>query len=202
MAKIKLTGTAMFARLQESDRDKGNSNTPEHIQQKIDAVGGKYVMNLFFDDSVKRKDLIKAGVPHTGMLGQLIKEDDEGNLFYKCQRNHKRIAQDGKEYIFGPPKVTDADGNDWDFSDGGNGLIGNGSLVEVTLNRWDGNSVTLISMEEVKVLDHVRYERPERPEEEVTSVGGSGKAYTPPADEDTPSEPKSKPQVEDDEIPF
>ena len=199
MAKIKLTGTAMYARLQESDRDKGNAKTPPNIQAKIDEVGGNYVMNLFFDDSVKRKDLISAGVPHKGMLGQLIKEDDEGNLFYKCKRNHRRVTKDGREYIFGPPKVTTAQGRDWDFDS--DGLIGNGSLVEVTLDRFDGQSVTLISMEEVKVLDHVKYERPE---EETTSVGGGGKAYVPPADDAPDSAPADdqEPDIDDDDVPF
>lgn len=196
MAKIKLTGTAMYARLREDNKDTGNAGTPDHIKAKLEEVGGVYLMNLFFDDSVKRKDLIQAGIPHKGMLGQLIKEDNEGNLFYKCKRNHQRVSKDGKTFVFGPPKVTY---NGENFTDN----IGNGSLVEVTLDRWDGNNVTLISMEEVKVLELVPYEAPERDDEEVTTVGGKGNAYKPPADTpETNSAIKPAVEVDEDEIPF
>lgn len=186
--KIKLVGTAMWARLREQDRDMGLGNTPPHIKEKIEKAGGKYLMNLMFDDSVQRKDLIKAGIPHTGMLGQLIKEDDEGNLFYKCTRDHRRIgSRDGKEHIFGPPKVLKDDDTDWDWEV--DGLIGNGSRVEVVINRWDGDSITLVSMESVKVLDHVPYEKPEKDEPEITTVGSSETS-------------QKKKQELDDEIPF
>lgn len=131
------------------------------------------------------------------MLGQLIKEDDDGNLYYKCKRNHQRVTKDGKTMIFGPPKVVDKDGND--FSDN----VGNGSIVEVTLDRWDGNNVTLVSMEEVKVLELVPYETPERDDDEVTTVGGKGSYYKPPADTpETNSAVKPALEVADDEIPF
>ena len=196
MAKIKLTGTAMYARLREDNKDTGNANTPDNIRAKLQEVGGVYLMNLYFDDSVKRKDLIAAGVPHKGMLGQLIKEDNEGNLFYKCKRNHQRVSKDGKTFVFGPPKVT-YQGED--FTDN----IGNGSIVEVTLDRWDGNSVTLVSMEEVNIIDLIPYEAPEREEVEVTSVGGKGSYYKPPADTlETNSAVKPALEVADDEIPF
>ena len=196
MAKIKLTGTAMFARLREDNKDTGNASTPDNIRAKLQEVGGVYLMNLYFDDSVKRKDLIAAGVPHKGMLGQLIKEDNEGNLFYKCKRNHQRLSKDGKTFVFGPPKVT-YQGED--FTDN----IGNGSIVEVTLDRWDGNSVTLVSMEEVNIIDLIPYEAPEREEVEVTSVGGKGSYYKPPADTpETNSAVKPALEVADDEIPF
>ena len=197
MAKIKLTGTAMYARLREDNKDTGNAGTPDNIKAKLMEVGGVYLMNLFFDDSVKRKDLIAAGVPHKGMLGQLIKEDDDGNLYYKCKRNHQRVTKDGKTMVFGPPKVVDKDGND--FTDN----VGNGSIVEVTLDRWDGNNVTLVSMEEVKVLELVPYETPERDDDEVTTVGGKGSYYKPPADTpETNSAVKPALEVADDEIPF
>lgn len=189
--KIKLVGTAMWARLREDNRDVGGGNTPKNIQDKLDKVGGNYLLDLYFDDTITRKDLIKAGIPHTGMLGQLIKEDDEGNLFYKCKREHRRISsRDGKEHIFGPPKVLNSDDEDWDWQT--DGLIGNGSRVEVTMNRWDGDTITLISMESVKVLDHVPYEMPEREEPEVTVVGSSSST----------TQKKVVKQELDDEIPF
>ena len=196
MAKIKLIGTALYARLREDNKDTGNASTPDNIRAKLQEVGGVYLMNLYFDDSVKRKDLNAAGVPHKGMLGQLIKEDNEGNLFYKCKRNHQRLSKDGKTFVFGPPKVT-YQGED--FTDN----IGNGSIVEVTLDRWDGNSVTLVSMEEVNIIDLIPYEAPEREEVEVTSVGGKGSYYKPPADTpETNSAVKPALEVADDDVPF
>lgn len=175
---IKLKGKAQWARLREEDRDVGGPNTPENIQAKLDKAGGMYLMNLYFDEGVTRKDLIKAGVPHKGMIGQLIKEDDEGNLFYKCKREHRRIAKNGKEYIFRGPTVTGPDGNEWDWDE--DGLIGNGSEVEVTLKKMEYGDVTLVSMDSVQVLDHVKYER----EEDVT-----------------PTEEPEQDELED-EIPF
>ena len=50
MAKIKLTGTAMYARLREDNKDTGNASTPDNIRAKLQEVGGVYLMNLYFDD--------------------------------------------------------------------------------------------------------------------------------------------------------
>ena len=96
-----------------------------------------------------KKQMIADGVPNKGMVGQLFKEDNEGNTFYKAKRPHfnPRI-QGGKE--MGPPVVMDAESVAWDDQV----LIGNGSKLKVRLDVWDGKIVTLHA---VKVLELTEY---------------------------------------------
>ena len=85
------------------------------------------------------------------MVGQLFKEDDQGNAFYKCKRPHfnPRLNK-GEGDVMGAPTVMDENNDSWDTEVN----IGNGSEVKVRLDVWDGKIVTLHA---VKVLNLEEY---------------------------------------------
>lgn len=152
---IYLKGTARWARLKEDNRDLGSEQTPDDIQRKIDEVQGWYLMDLVFPEGTTRKEVAGMGIPTTGMIGQLLKEDDDGTLYYKCKRAHYNPNAVDKEtgekgIVFGPPRVLHSDNaTDWNWES--DGLIGNGSEVTVKINKWEGDKATRVSMDAVRV---------------------------------------------------
>ncbi|NRB01436.1 MAG: hypothetical protein HRU32_16785 [Rhodobacteraceae bacterium] len=145
MAFVDFEGKAMFAKVFERNRDMGE-NLPDGDQKnKIALEQGHYVMNVKITPETKQQ-MISEGVPTKGMVGQLFKEDDEGNLFYKCKRPHfnPRINK-GEGGVMGAPTVMDSNNDPWDSDVN----IGNGSDVKVRLDVWEKKIVT---MHAVKVL--------------------------------------------------
>lgn len=89
----------------------------------------------------------------------------DGELVIKFERKHKVTRKDGTELpqAGGAPKVTDADGNEWTMD---KGLIGNGSVAEVTnlitiFKGQDGKTYSRTTMTGMKVLEHVAVEEKE-----------------------------------------
>ena len=145
---VDFEGTAKFAKVFEHNRDMGENLEDGDQKSKILVEQGHYVLNVYISPETK-KQMIADGVPNKGMVGQLFKEDNEGNTFYKAKRPHfnPRI-QGGKE--MGPPVVMDSDTCPWDDQV----LIGNGSKLKVRLDVWDSKIVTLHA---VKVLELTEY---------------------------------------------
>ena len=145
---VDFEGTAKFAKVFEHNRDMGENLEDGDQKSKIVDEQGHYVLNVYITPETK-KQIIADGVPSKGMVGQLFKEDNEGNIFYKAKRPHfnPRI-QGGKE--MGPPVVMDAESVAWDDQV----LIGNGSKLKVRLDVWDSKIVTLHA---VKVLELTEY---------------------------------------------
>ena len=145
---VDFEGTAKFAKVFEHNRDMGENLEDGDQKSKIVDEQGHYVLNVYISPETK-KQMIADGVPNKGMVGQLFKEDNEGNIFYKAKRPHfnPRI-QGGKE--MGPPVVMDAESVAWDDQV----LIGNGSKLKVRLDVWDSKIVTLHA---VKVLELTEY---------------------------------------------
>jgi len=150
MAYVDFTGTAMFSKVFERNRDMGDNLQDGDQKDKITAEQGHYVMNVKITPEVK-KQMIADGVPNKGMVGQLFKEDDQGNAFYKCKRPHfnPRLNK-GEGDVMGAPMVMDENNDSWDTEVN----IGNGSEVKVRLDVWDGKIVTLHA---VKVLNLEEY---------------------------------------------
>jgi len=161
MATVYVEGTAQYARVFDGDQDLGK-NLPEDSDQriKLESIQGQYVMNLFLTPEAKKK-AIADGIPNKGMVGQLWKEDDEGNTYYKCTRKHfnpKFTDRDTGEQgvVMGPPvivKDTPEGVKPWDKD--ADGLIGNDSKVVVKFNVWDGKIAEMMA---VKIVEHVKYE--------------------------------------------
>lgn len=151
--KIYVTGEARWAKLMESNRDKGENTTDPDVKRKLEEVQGQYLLDLY----VSHDEVKKAGVPDKGLIGQLYKTNQDGEEFYKCKRGHYNPKFKEGERVQGPPKVLKEaeDGSfvDWDWQE--DGLIGNGSKVKVKFDVWDNKIVT---MEAVAVLEHVPFE--------------------------------------------
>jgi len=161
MATIYVTGTAQFAKVFEGQQDLG-ANLPEGSDQrnKLESCKGQFVMNLFMDKDTKKK-AIADGIPTKGMTGQLWKETDDGEIYYKCTRKNfntkftdKVTGEQG--VLMGPPKVFMQEDNgirEWNLET--DGAIGNGSEVVVKFNVWQDK---ISEMEAIKVVNHVKYE--------------------------------------------
>jgi hypothetical protein len=161
MATVYIEGTAQYARVFEGDQDLGK-NLPEGSDQrvKLESIQGQYVMNLYVTKDAKKKALAD-GIPNKGMVGQLWKEDQEGEIFYKCTRKHfnpkftdKTTGEQG--VVMGPPQVvkdTPEGVKPWDKAT--DGVIGNGSKVVVKFNVWEDK---ICEMQAIKVVELVPYE--------------------------------------------
>ena len=150
MAYVDFEGTAKFAKVFEHNRDMGENLMDGDQKNKIIAEQGHYLLTVEITPETKEQ-MIAAGVPNKGLVGQLFKEDDEGNLSYKCKRPHfnPRLNR-GEGEVMGGPVVMDGENEGWDEGV----LIGNGSKLKVRLDVWDGKIVTLHA---VKVLELVEY---------------------------------------------
>ena len=161
MATVYIEGTAQYARVFEGDQDLGK-NLPDGSDQrvKLESIQGQYVMNLYVTKDAKKK-AIADGIPTKGMVGQLWKEDQEGEIFYKCTRKHfnpkftdKVTGEQG--VVMGPPQVvkdTPEGVKPWDKAE--DGFIGNGSGVIVKFNVWEDKISEMLA---IKVVNHVKYE--------------------------------------------
>jgi len=160
MAYVDFEGTVSWFKGFESNRDMGeNLEEGSDTRNKIELEQGHYLCNVYITPETK-KQMVADGVPNSGMVGQLFKEDKEGNLFYKCKRPHFNTkVNQGEGKVFGPPITVDADGDQWDPET----LIGNGSKVKIRLDVWEKKIVTWHA---TKVLDLVEYEADE------TGLGG------------------------------
>ena len=152
MAYVDFEGTAKFAKVFEHNRDMGENLMDGDQKDKILAEQGHYILTVGITPETK-KQMIADGVPNKGMVGQLFKEDDEGNLSYKCKRPHfnPRLNR-GEGEVMGAPVVMDAENNEWDEEV----LIGRDSKLKVRVDVWDGKIVTLHA---VKVQELVEFTR-------------------------------------------
>ena len=162
MATVYVEGTAQFAKVFEGQQDLG-ANLPEGSDQrvKLESTQGQYVMNLFMTKDAKKK-AIADGIPNKGMVGQLWKEDTEGEIYYKCTRKHfnpKFVDRDTGDQgvVMGSPKIVmqTEDGGIREWNKETDGVIGNGSKVAVKFNVWQDK---ICEMEAIKVVEHVKYE--------------------------------------------
>lgn len=112
--------------------------------RKIDQYG-KYTLDLYMD---KPSEAIfdKSG------LRLSPKKDVDGDTYVKFSREEKKVIND-KEVIFGPPKVINFDGTDFD------GTIGNGSKVTIKVATYDTAKGLGHRWEVVRIDTLVPYER-------------------------------------------
>jgi len=160
MTIVYMEGTAKYARIFEGQEDLGtNLEVGSDQRNKLESVKGHFVMNLMMTEEAKKK-AIADGIPTKGMVGQYWKEDQDGNIFYKCVRknfNPKFVDKETGEpgVLMGPPvvvKQADDGVEPWDRE--ADGAIGDGSTVVVKMNVWDGKISEMLA---VKVVEHVEY---------------------------------------------
>lgn len=172
--KVKLKGLAYWAKVFPQNRDlTGYDNT-------LVDVGGQTTIDVDLTDMEIAK-LNKSG----SMLRGTPSKDNEGLTRVKFKRKWEET------YGGGAPEVIKPDGTPWDYDM--DGIIGNGSTVEVILSVYDTSRKNIVGtrLEKVNVTNLVKYEAPEfEPEEEPIKV--------------QPKSVKKQPvqELEEDEVPF
>jgi hypothetical protein len=168
--RVKLTGIAYWSKVFPENRDLTG------FENALSDVGGQTSIDIDLDktnlDLLVKSRSMKKGTPS--------KENEKLTRVKFTRRWEDKIAG-------GPPVVLKADGQPWDYDV--DGVIGNGSLVEVVLSVYDTSRRSIVGtrLEKVKVVEH--------------------KAYVP-SDEDEPPAPPAAKQLAkiadnlDDEIPF
>lgn len=135
--RIYLTGIAVWAKLFERNRDRGEFH---------EATDGITCVNIVLEKE-EMDALKKAG----SRLRPTVMEE---GLAVKVRRPwiHDSIPEFG-----GQAQIVDKDGKEWDSSV----AIGNGSKIEVALDIYDTAKGKGTRLAGVKVLDLVEYESPE-----------------------------------------
>lgn len=124
---------------------KGKIAWAHHLFIPDDYKGVKrYTVDFYPDD----REAIKAS-------GMQLRYDRDTNSFIRPRREVERKFAD-ETVQFGPPRILDAEGNDFD------GRIGNGSTAELTIAVFDTKTFGKgHRLEEVRIIDLVEYDRPE-----------------------------------------
>jgi len=170
---VKLRGVGYWAKLFENNRDlTGYDNA-------LADIGGQTTIDVDLDDRhfalLQRSKSMLRGSPSP---------DNAGLTRVKFKRKWQ------EQYGGGEAKILRADDTSWDINT--DGMIGNGSEVEVTLAVYDTSRKNIVGtrLDSVKVLNHVPYE------------GGSKIEVMTVDDVDAPKAAPKQPQLADDEIPF
>jgi hypothetical protein len=170
---VKLRGIAYYPKVFESNRDLTG------YENALIDVGGQTTIDLDLDD--RHVALLQRS---KSMLRGSPSPVDSGLTRVKFKRKWQ------EKFGGGEPKILRADDTPWDLN--ADGMIGNGSEVEVTLAVYDTSRKNIVGsrLDSVKVLKHVPYE-------------GGSKIEVMSVDNDEPA-PKAAPKhrVVEDEIPF
>ena len=139
--KVKLSGIAEWAKVFEQNRDhKGYEGAYEDFD-------GACTIDLIFDDDnlnlLQASRSMKKGSP-----------DKEGR---GTKVTFVRKFDTGRDWDSGPPTVLKSDDTPWNLE--ADGLIGNGSKVEVDLSVYDTSRKNIVGtrLDKVTVIDHVEY---------------------------------------------
>lgn len=132
----------------------------EEWRENVDWQGQPYDYEALYKidlilDKEQRKLLKDSGSALKG------KFDDDGNFVATFKRKHKGPF----EKASGPPKVTKADGSKWDIE--ADGVIGNGSKVEIVVEVYDTKMAPGTRLVSVRVLEHVPYVKEEHDEDQA-----------------------------------
>lgn len=145
---VTLRGRGFYCKFFEDNRDMEgyDGSAREH--------DGQYTVNLEMD-SDNFNSLSATG----STAAEYAKETDDGLMSVKLKRKHVVMSRTGEllEWAGGAPKVFHKDGTTkWDRED--DGLIGNGSELEVVVSVYKAGRAYGTRIEKVRVVDHVPYE--------------------------------------------
>lgn len=129
-----IEGTAQWAKLFEHNKD---DNVDFHGE------GGAYTVDVLIDKENMDK-FTESGSRVKPKLGE-----DGISIRFKRKHNHPTIPELG-----GPPKVVDAEGNDWDPEV----AIGNDSKVRVAFSVYETRMGKGTRLNAVRVLELVEYD--------------------------------------------
>jgi hypothetical protein len=113
------------------------------------ACGGTYTCGLVITPEQHRELRVEGcfNIAHSKMM-------PDGNERINFKRKHEQFDRKGRPMTWasGAPKVTDKDGNPWDKEE--NGLIWNGSEIEVTYEQYgDRKFWRLVSVKVLKAAE-------------------------------------------------
>jgi hypothetical protein len=168
---VKLRGIGYWPKLFESNRDlTGYDNA-------LADIGGQTTIDVDLDD--RHIALLQKS---KSMLRGSPSPDNAGLTRVKFKRKWQ------EQYGGGEAKIVRADDTPWDINT--DGLIGNGSEVEVTISVYDTSRRNIVGtrLDKVKVINNVPYE------------GGSKLEVMTVDDVDAPAPKAAK--ILEDEIPF
>ena len=138
--------------------DTGENLPDGDLKAKLQKTEGQYntMIVLPFDNRDDAEEHLNSlGIPTDGMMGNLLKrikrDDGPVEIVYKITRPHMEPAFE--DPLMGPPRVVDADNNEWDPEV----LIGNGSDITVKLNVWIGTKAKKVRWDGIRVDSLVEY---------------------------------------------
>ena len=139
--RVKVRGIANWAKVFEPNRDFTG------YKDALKDSGGQTVIDLHMDEDNINK-LMATG------SGKVPKpsQDYDGKQVVKFTRPWQHPKFD---WAGGAPEVVHADGTKWDIDD--DGLIGNGSIVDVVADVYPAGDKTGTRMRKVIVVEHVPY---------------------------------------------
>lgn len=139
--KIKLTGIAEWAKVFPQNRD---MNGFEGVYKDCN---GACTIDMILDD--QGMDTLQAS--------RSMKRGSKDPQGRGTKVKFVRKYDTGKDWDSGAPEVVKADGSAWDIDN--DGLIGNGSTVEVELSVYDTSRPSIVGtrLDKVTVLDRVDY---------------------------------------------
>ena len=143
--QVKIQGMAKWAKVFEQNRDKRG------YEDAYVECDGAYTIELTMD-----KDNFMVLADLNAAKASKIKQKEVekfGEVALKFVRKHK----DRFEWSSGAPIVTKADNSLWDVDK--DGLIGNDSIVELTVDVYDTSKATGTRLVAVKVLNNVGFEK-------------------------------------------
>jgi hypothetical protein len=131
---VYITGEAKWARVYEDQMDT--------------EYGERFHINVSPDET----SLIVLKTSGSRVSG---KEDEDGRLWFKFNRDNKKEFKPGEVEVLGPPKVVHKVGEEYKPFDK---RIGNGSIVTVKLAIYNSKKGKGTRLEAVCVDEHVPYE--------------------------------------------
>lgn len=145
---VTIKGKAYWARVFEENRDM------EGFEGLAADTNGQYTINVVLETEDVRK-LAEANSQAVDYPKTVTDEDGNGIVAYRFKRVQEKRNRAGEllEWASGAPKVIGPDGSPWSIED--NGLIGNGSEVELTVVVYKAGRNYGTRLEKVKVLNHI-----------------------------------------------
>jgi len=138
---VKLTGIGEWAKVFEDNRDL------QGYDGSYEVCNGACTIDVILDEDnlkkLKASRSIKRGKPDPEGRGHTVR--------------FVRKFDDGQPRNSGAPVVLKADNTPWSYDE--DGVIGNGSTVEVTLSVYDTRMANIVGtrLDKVKVLEHIEY---------------------------------------------
>tara|TARA_R100000544_G_scaffold18477_1_gene8829 strand:+ start:233 stop:736 length:504 start_codon:yes stop_codon:yes gene_type:complete len=138
---VKLTGIGEWAKVFEDNRDM------QGYDGVYEACNGACTIDVILDEDnltkLKASRSIKRGKPDPEGRGHTVR--------------FVRKFDGGQPRNSGAPIVLKADDTPWSYDE--DGVIGNGSTVEVTLSVYDTRMANIVGtrLDKVKVLKHIEY---------------------------------------------